>query len=320
MRLEGHRYAVSPHELSLALESRLHAARSHAKLRRALIGLLVLIALWFASGLLVGRLLTARMRPHASEPAPSSAYESLRLHTDDGLAIGAWLRVHEDERAAVILVHGNGASRSSMIDDAEVWFALGCTVMPISVRAHGDSEGERNDAGWSARRDVEAAIAHLRDGAPERRIILHGMSLGSAASLFAAAEDPDVAGLVLIGPYGDLRDAIRARTRRALPWGAEALAFFALLAASPIVLPELDQIRPLDAAERVRDDMPMVIVAGELDQRAPAEVAQAMARDHEAAEVIIAPHLDHERLGRWIHSAGARTALRHLLDTIAESP
>ena len=307
---------VSPHDLSLAIESRFHAARDHVKLRRALVGLLVLLALWFASGLLVGRLLTARMRPHASEPSPSTDYESLRLHTTDGLAIGAWLRVHEDERAAVILVHGNGASRSSMIDDAQVWFALGCTVMPISVRAHGDSEGERNDAGWSARRDVQAAITHLCASAPERRIILHGMSLGSAASLFAAAEDPDVAGLVLIGPYGTLRDAIRARTQRALPWGVEALAYYALLTASPIVLPELDQIRPLNAARHVRGHMPMLIVAGERDRRAPFEVAYEMAEGHSEAEVILAARLDHEQLSGWIHSAGARAALRHLLDTI----
>lgn len=254
------------------------------------------------------------MRPHASEPAPSAAYESLRLHTADGLAIGAWLRVHQDERAAVIVVHGNGASRSSMIDDAEVWFALGCTVMPISVRAHGDSEGERNDAGWSARRDVQAAIAHLREGAPERRIILHGLSLGSAASLFAAADDPSLDGLVLIGPYGDLREAIRARTQHYLPWGVEALAYFALLAASPIVLPELDRIRPRDAARRVREDMPMLIVTGEMDRRAPFEVAFEMAEHHHAAEVVMAPHLDHEMLGRWVHSAGARASLRALLD------
>lgn len=163
---------------------------------------------------------------------------------------------------------------------------------------------------------MQAAITHLRASAPERRIILHGMSLGSAASLFAAAEDPGVAGLVLIGPYRTLRDAIRARTQRALPWGVEALAYYALLAASPIVLPELDQIRPLNAARHVREDTPMLIVAGERDRRAPFEVAYEMAEGHSEAEVILAARLDHEQLSGWIHSAGARAALRHLLDTI----
>ena len=284
--------------------------------QRALAALFSLITLWFSSGLVAGHFLTAR--PHAlqQEPPPSSDYETLRLHTQDGLAIGAWLRVHEDERAAIVLVHGNGASRTSMIDDAEEWFALGCTVMPISVRAHGDSEGESNDAGWSARHDVHAAIAHLRQGHPARRIVLHGISLGAAASLFAAEEDPSVNGLLLVGPYGDLRDAIRARTRRYLPWGIEAIAYGALRAAAPFMLPELDQIRPLEAAHRVRTDMPMLIVAGERDQRAPAEVARAIADHHAHAEVVIASHLDHERLGRWVHSVRAREALQRLLSAL----
>lgn len=283
---------------------------------RAVRALVVLLSLWFASGLIAGHLLTRRPHPRHAEPPPSRDYEALRLRAEDGIEFGAWERIHEDERAAIILVHGNGASRASMVDDAEAWFALGCTVMPISVRAHGDSEGEFNDAGWSARRDVTAAIAHLREGHPARRIVLHGISLGAAASLFVAADDPHIDGLLLVGPYGDLRDAIRARTRRYLPWGVEAVAYSALRAASPVVLPDLERIRPLDASHRVRAQMPMVVVAGERDQRAPVEVARAIAQGHPRAEVIVAPHLDHAELGRWMHSLRARRALRRLLDAV----
>ena len=300
------------------------AARSmlaHASLRRGWLRHAAWLSalgafLFLSSGLLVGRLLTARRHPRVDEPPPSSVYAPVRLTTSDGLSIGAWLWVHPEERAAVVLVHGNGASRTAMQGDAERWFALGCTVMPISVRAHGDSEGERNDVGYSARHDVAAAIAYLRRHSPTRRIILHGVSLGAAASLFAAAEDHEIDGLVLIGPYGDLREAIRSRTERYLPWGVETLAYGALLAASPVVLPDLDRIRPLQAAHRVRTTTPMLIVAGELDRRAPLRVAREMAVGHPDARVIVAPALDHEELEMWMRSSGASQALREFLEML----
>jgi pimeloyl-ACP methyl ester carboxylesterase len=137
-----------------------------ARRRRLLKGglvLLLLIAAWMASGTLAAYVLTRRARPPFAEPGAGYAvpFRELRLRASDGVEIGAWSAERSPARAAVVLVHGNGATRASLADEAAYFYARGCTVLLISVRAHGDSGGDYNDIGWSARRDVIAAVEHL---------------------------------------------------------------------------------------------------------------------------------------------------------------
>ncbi|MFN7696539.1 MAG: alpha/beta hydrolase [Deltaproteobacteria bacterium] len=128
----------------------------------------------------------------------------------------------EHERCAIVLVHGNGSSRSALLDEARSLRALGFSVLPITVRAHGDSEGHRNDFGWSAREDVATAVRYLESHRPAslaggRTIVVMGISLGAAASVFAApALGARVRGYVLVGPYADLHLATSRRTERYL--------------------------------------------------------------------------------------------------------
>jgi alpha/beta superfamily hydrolase len=62
------------------------------------------------------------------------------------------------------------------------------TVLAISLHAHGDSTGEINDVGWSARHDVTAAVAFLQRECPKQPVYIVGGSLGAAAAIFAAGE------------------------------------------------------------------------------------------------------------------------------------
>ena len=85
----------------------------------------------------------------------------------------------------------------------------GCSVLMISHRAHGDSTGEFDDAGYSARRDVYAAVEFLEQRRPGRPVIVDGNSLGSAAAIFAAGElGHRVAAYILESPYQDLKIAV----------------------------------------------------------------------------------------------------------------
>ncbi len=85
------------------------------------------------------------------------------------------------------------------------------------MRAHGDSSGEFNDIGYSARLDVVAAVEFLERRRPARPILIHGTSLGAAAATFAAEElGHRVHGYVLECPYRDLRTAVWNRAEKAL--------------------------------------------------------------------------------------------------------
>ncbi len=258
--------------------------------------------LWALSGVAAARVLTMRPRRRHDEPITiGDPFVALRLRSRDGLEIGAWLAEHEDETAAVVLVHGHGAERSELRDEALTLWNAGATVMPITVRAHGDSEGEVDDLGWSARADVEAAVARLERDRPGRRIVVMGYSLGAAAALYAAGSlGHRVAGYVLVAPYATLEEATRHRTRRMLPRGVEWLAYEALQLGARVWLPDLDRMHPIDAAASV--DVPALLIAGELDDRAPEEEVRRIASRIRDARVLVAPNLGHDQLGLLVHT------------------
>jgi pimeloyl-ACP methyl ester carboxylesterase len=271
---------------------------------------LALVAAWAASGVVVARVLTRRARPVFEEPAPPG-HVALRLRTSDGLSLGAWYRERVDERAAVVLVHGNGGSRTLVRAHAARLHELGCSVLSVSLRAHGDSEGDVNDLGYSARFDVLAATAHLRAHAPARRVVVVGLSLGAAAALYASPE-LDVDGYVLAAPYADLRLATRRRTRRYLPHGLDVLAYEALVLGARVWLPDLDRLRPA-AHARIRSHVPVVIVVGERDDRAPRSDADAIAASVPQAWIELVANADHEATLAHLTSAQGVAAIERVL-------
>ncbi|UJR80064.1 alpha/beta hydrolase [Sandaracinus amylolyticus] len=262
---------------------------------RGATALAVLAVLWAGSGIGAATALTHRWRARFDEPTPEGA-RTLRLRASDGVAIGAW-EIEGGDGAAIVVTHGNGSARSAMIEEGRALASHGHDVLAISVRAHGDSEGETNDVGWSARRDVIAAVEHLEREAPSRPIVLLGASLGAAASVFAAAElGGRVDGLVLVAPYADLRDAVARRTERYLPPVLDGLAYGALLLGARVVMPELDRIRPEASARGIDRDVPVLVFAGSADRRAPIDDARRITRTLSRARIVAIEGADHEEM------------------------
>ena len=118
-----------------------------------------------------------------TEPVPAAdwgKFEPHRLKTIDSQEIGAWLVVGSGDAPSVLLIHGIGASRSACLSRAKMLAAQGCSVLMISLRAHGDSTGDFNDMGYSARHDIVAAVEFLERRRPGKPIIVHGLSMGEA--------------------------------------------------------------------------------------------------------------------------------------------
>ena len=98
----------------------------------------------------------------------------------------------------VIAVPGMGDLRSSYRHLAPAMVDAGFRVATMDLRGHGDSDASfaaYDDP--AAASDIVALIEHL--GGPA---LVIGNSMGAAASVIAAAENPSlVSGLVLIGPF-----------------------------------------------------------------------------------------------------------------------
>ena len=105
------------------------------------------------------------------------------------------------------------------------------------TRAHGDSTGEFDDAGYGARRDVCAAVEFLERRRPGRPVIVDGNSLGSAAAIFAAGElGHRVAAYILECPYQDLKIAVWNRIDNCAASGPQSYRLWRLEAGQPDLL------------------------------------------------------------------------------------
>lgn len=252
--------------------------------------LLVLLALlacacWLGSGWAFARRLSARVRPPFAEAPPASwrgpPFEASRLRTRDGEELGLWFAPAPREARdapTLLLLHGNGASRASCLEQAALGAREGCALALLALRAHGESSGARNDFGWSARADVVAAVDWLERRRPGAPVVVWGRSLGAAAALFAAPElGSRVAGYVLECPYPDLATAALRRFELHLPAPLARCARAWLWTGARLALPALAGPSPCEAAREL-PDVPVLVLAGSADRRAPPEDARRVAQ------------------------------------------
>jgi uncharacterized protein len=268
------------------------------RIKHGLLLMGVLLVLWLLASFTVAYRLTRRLQPPFPEPIPAVAwgkFESHRMKTRDGHEIGAWFVPGEEDAPSVLLLHGIGASRSACLSRAELLATQGCAVLLISLRAHGDSTGELNDFGYGARHDIIAAVEFLEHRRPRTPILVHGLSMGAAAAVFASGELASrVRGYILESPFQDLKTAVRHRTANDLPPVLDRIAALGLRIVSPLVLPDWEQIAPVRAVAGIPPPVPVLILAGGEDPVARPDEARALyVRIKSHGRLIIFEHAGH---------------------------
>jgi alpha-beta hydrolase superfamily lysophospholipase len=265
------------------------------------LGTLLLVAVWLLGSLLVVYRLTHR--PHAlfAEPAPTVSWATIeehRLQTSDGESIGAWLVRGKPDEPVVLVLHGFRGSRGASLPAAKFYAEQGCSVLMITMRAHGDSTGEINDVGYSGRHDVVAAVAFLEKDLPSRPILVDGTSMGAAAAIFAAAElGTHVRGYILESPYRDLHRAVRNRLSMYLPYPLDRVAYTGTTLMAPLVLPDVDRIAPIDHVADIPESVPVLFLTGTKDPRAQlSEVQELCDRTGGHAHLALFEGAGHENL------------------------
>lgn len=131
----------------------------------------------------------------------SLPYENLYLTSFDGLRLHARFYKNGDGKRVILLSHG---FRSSGWGDFAAVFplyyeTLGCSLLVLDHRAHGESEGKYITYGIHERFDIRDWAKLLTDRAGgDVKIVLDGISMGATAVLMASGTDlPDtVTGVV----------------------------------------------------------------------------------------------------------------------------
>jgi pimeloyl-ACP methyl ester carboxylesterase len=272
----------SAHGIDTHVATRSPRARIVRIARLAPLALLLLVLAWLGVSAVATWRLTRRERPPYSEVVPAALRErvqTVRLATRDGEHLGAWWLAAHDRPLAALLLHGNGGTRGET-SGVMRWLAdQRVAALAVSLRAHGDSSGSTNDAGWSASADVVAGVEFIEQHAPSARIVIIGRSAGAAAAVFAARElGTRVSGYVLEQPYRDLRSAVRHRLAMRLPFPLDDVAWAGMLAWSRAFLSvDVDALSPIDRIGDIPRDVPIVLLTGTNDRHAPADEVEAIA-------------------------------------------
>ena len=183
----------------------------------------------------------------------------VRLHTSDGLELGAWLipASQPDRGVTVLVANGNAGNRALRAPLAAALSRAGMAVLLFDYRGYGGNPGSPSEAGLAL--DVRAAHRYLTQDrrVPQGRLLYFGESLGAAVVTELATEHPP-AGLLLRSPFVDLAAVGRAHYPY-LPVGA------------------LLRDRYPVAEQLARITMPTTVVYGTTDWIVPPDQSRAVA-------------------------------------------
>ena len=240
------------------------------------------------------------------------AYEDVAFRAADGTELKAWWVPAASSRGTVVMVHGLNRSRLEMVKRVPFVHSAGWNAILLDLRHHGASGGEATTFGVKEKDDVEAAVRFARERA-RGPLVLWGVSLGGASVVLAAADDPEVRGVICDSSFRSLDDTVRHHLRlfrgfrwwlRLVPsWPVTDLAIFWMGRRGGF---DPAQSNVEAAAARLRG-RPVLFVANSDDRRMPKEIAfDLKAAAGPEAEVLIVPGKSHG--GAWRDGTAAYEA------------
>ncbi len=211
-----------------------------------------------------------------SVPPATTPAKDLKLVSLDGLSLAAtYWPGRRANSPAVLMLHGNGASREAMRPNASWLAEQGYAVLTLDFRGHGQSTPAQKSYGLFEAKDAAAGLAWLRDQQSGAKVAALGISLGGAAMLLGENGPLPVDALILQAVYPDIRHAIRNRI-------ASITTSFPAIFLEPLlsfqsrlrlgVLPS--RLSPLAALRRYSG--PVLIIGGADDLFTPSQETKAL--------------------------------------------
>tara|TARA_B100000900_G_scaffold186295_1_gene157923 strand:+ start:545 stop:1438 length:894 start_codon:yes stop_codon:yes gene_type:complete len=246
-----------------------------------------------------------------SEPvvdAPLGSDVESVVFESEKLQLEGWWIPADYPRAALLFVHGAGSSRVSpffnTLDFYDRLQRAGISVFAFDQRNHGNSEYTDGylRMGATEYKDVLAAREWLRIRVEkETPVIICGLSMGGATSIYALATGMQADGLLLFDPMLNTRDSLERGGW--VGYGLPSILFRPMAYLAPIFwgLPHGDS----DALEVAKTlDLPMAIVQNKTDPITRSIWSEELANISDSATIAFAPDIDASHpcmadKGRW---------------------
>ncbi len=140
---------------------------------------------------------------------PAMAFQTIRIKSN--VLLECWLLKSGNARGTVIVFHGYGGEKSSMLDKADVFLDQGYNVLLADFMGSGGSAGNTTTIGYKEAGEVRDVFRHLQS-LGHRNIVLFGTSMGAVA-IMKAIKDFNLkpSSIILECPFGSLYETVSAR-------------------------------------------------------------------------------------------------------------
>lgn len=143
---------------------------------------------------------------------PTQDFETLKLKSNK--EIECWLIKNKNPKGTVIIFHGYGAEKSSMLDKSNVFIEQGFNTLLVDFMGSGNSEGNQTTIGYKEAEQVKTTFDYLTQKG-EKKIYLFGTSMGSVA-IMKCINDYTIKpkAIIIECPFGSMYKTICARFDR----------------------------------------------------------------------------------------------------------
>ena len=252
-----------------------------------------------------------------SEPvvdSPLSKKVESVIFESDGLQLEGWWMPAENPRAALLFVHGAGSSRVSPFFNTLGFYdslqKAGVSVFTFDQRNHGNSQYTDGylRMGATEYRDVLAAREWLKGRTDnDTPVIICGLSMGGATSIYALATGMQADGLLLFDPMLNTRDSLERGGW--VGYGLPSVLFRPMAYLAPFFwdLP-YGESDALEVAKAL--DLPIAIVQNKTDPITRSIWSEELANAADSATIAFVPRIDANDpcmadKGRWGTHASA---------------
>lgn len=231
-------------------------------------------------------------RPMTGE-TPCQTYEVRRI----GNRLEAWIILHQKPKGTIVLFHGYGSNKSSLIGKADILYRLGYNCLLVDFYGHGGSLGNSTSIGFHEAQDVQQAVeyAQARFKGP---YFLCGTSMGAAAVMrYVKTNTKPIAGLILECPFSSMKQTVINRFEAMgipdFPL-ADLLLFYGSIENNFWAFNH----NPVDYAQAIH--IPVLLFCGQLDERVKPHETRAIFKNLKGPKQLV-----------WLPHAGHADYLKH---------
>lgn len=140
---------------------------------------------------------------------PIDEYQTIYLKSNK--KIECWNIKTNHSKGTVVLFHGFGGSKSSMLDKAAIFKKLNYNTLIVDFMGSGGSEGNQTTIGYLEAEQVKSSFDYLKENG-EKNIYLFGTSMGSVA-IMKSINDYNInpKGIIIECPFGSMYETVCAR-------------------------------------------------------------------------------------------------------------